>query len=87
MYQTILMTPPHTPSHPLRSAILLGSNGNGKSHLMLQLLRGPYRGLHSRVIVVSPNVHIDPLWQTWTDFSIQKKTLQIYTGLYLYDLK
>ena len=59
--------PPY-PYPPIRSGILLGSSGNGKSHLMLQLLCGPYRGLHSRVIIVSPSVHIDPLWQTWKDF-------------------
>ena len=40
----------------------------GKPHLMLQLLCGPYRSLHSRVIIVSPSVHIDPLWESWEDF-------------------
>ena len=59
--------PPY-PYPPIRSGILLGSSGNGKSHLMLQLLCGLYRGLHSRVIIVSPSVHVDPLWQTWKDF-------------------
>ena len=35
---------------------------------MLSLLMGPYKGLHSRVIIVSPSVHVDPLWQVWKDF-------------------
>ena len=56
------------PFPPIRSGILLGSSGNGKSNLMLSLLMGPYKGLHSRVIIVSPSVHVDPLWQTWKDF-------------------
>ena len=59
--------PPY-PYPPVRSGILLGSSGSGTSHLMLQLLCGPFRGLHSRVIIVSPIVHIDPLWETWKDF-------------------
>ena len=46
----------------------MGSSGQGKSHLMLSLLMGPYRNLHSRAIIVSPSVHVDPLWQTWKDF-------------------
>ena len=29
---------------------------------------GPLKGIHSRVIIVSPSVHVDPLWQTWKDF-------------------
>ena len=28
----------------------------------------PEKGLHSRVITVSPSVHADPLWQVWKDF-------------------
>ena len=56
------------PFPPIRSGILLGSSGNGKSNLMLSLLMGPYKNLHSRVIIVSPSVHVDPLWQTWKDF-------------------
>ena len=56
------------PFPPIRSGILLGSSGNGKSHMMLQLLVGPFKGLHSRVIIVSPSVHVDPLWQVWKDF-------------------
>ena len=56
------------PFPPVRSGILLGSSGNGKSNLMLSLLMGPYKGLHSRVIIVSPSVNVDPLWQTWKDF-------------------
>ena len=59
------------PFPPIRSGILLGSSGNGKSNLMLSLLMGPYKNLHSRVIIVSPSVHVDPLWQTWKDF-VQK---------------
>ena len=35
---------------------------------MLSLLMGPYKNLHSRVIIVSPSVHVDPLWQVWKDF-------------------
>ena len=56
------------PFPPIRSGILLGSSGNGKSNLMLSLLMGPYKHLHPRVIIVSPSVHVDPLWQTWKDF-------------------
>ena len=56
------------PFPPIRSGILLGSSGNGKSHMMLQLLVGPLKGLHSRVIIVSPSVHVDPLWTVWKDF-------------------
>ena len=59
--------PPY-PYPPVRSGILLGSSGNGKSNLMLSLLCGPLKGLHSRVIIVSPSVHVDPLWETWKDF-------------------
>ena len=59
---------PKYPYPPVRSSILLGSSGNGKSHLMMQLLTGPYKGLHSRVIIVSPSIHVDPLWQVWKDF-------------------
>ena len=59
--------PPY-PYPPIRSGILLGSSGQGKSHLMLSLLMGPYKGLHSRVIIVSPSVHVGPLWQVWKDF-------------------
>ena len=59
--------PPY-PYPPIRSGILLGSSGQGKSHLMLSLLMGPYKGLHSRVTIVSPSVHVDPLWQVWKDF-------------------
>ena len=35
---------------------------------MLSLLMGPYKNLHSRVIIVSPSVHVDPIWQVWKDF-------------------
>ena len=56
------------PFPPIRSGILLGSSGQGKSHLMLSLLMGAYKNLHSRVIIVSPSVHVDPLWQVWKDF-------------------
>ena len=56
------------PYPPIRSGIFLGSSGQGKSHLMLSLLTGPYKDLHSRVIIVSPSVHVDPLWQVWKDF-------------------
>ena len=56
------------PFPPIRSGILLGSSGNGKSNLMLSLLMGPYKNLHSRVIIVSPSVHVDPLWQAWKEF-------------------
>ena len=59
---------PKYPYPPVRSSILLGSSGNGKSNLMLSLLMGPYKGLHSRVIIVSPSIHVDPLWQVWKDF-------------------
>ena len=59
---------PKYPYPPVRSGILLGSSGNGKSHLMMQLMVGPLKGLHSRVIIVSPSVHVDPLWQVWKDF-------------------
>ena len=34
---------------------------------MLSLRMGPYKGLHSRVIIVSPSMHVDPLWQVWKD--------------------
>ena len=43
---------PPFPYPPIRSGILLGSSGQGKSHLMLSLLMGPYRNLHSRAIIV-----------------------------------
>ena len=56
------------PFPPIRSGILLGSSGQGKPHLMLSLLMGACKGLHSRVIIVSPSVHVDPLWQVWKDF-------------------
>ena len=56
------------PSPPIRSGILLGSSGQGKSHLLLSLLMGPYKGLHSRAIIVSPSARVDPLWQVWTIF-------------------
>ena len=62
------VTEPPWPFPPVRSAILLGSSGQGKSNLMLSLLMGPLKGIHSRVIIVSPSVHVDPLWQTWKDF-------------------
>ena len=52
----------------MRSGILLGSSGQGKSNLAISLLMGPYKGLHSRVVIVSPSVHVDPLWQAWKDF-------------------
>ena len=52
----------------MRSGILLGSSGQGKSNLFLSLATGPWRGLHSRVVIVSPSVHVDPLWQAWKDF-------------------
>ena len=57
---------PH-PYPPIRSGSLLGSLGQGKSHMMLSLLMGAYKGLHSRVITVSPPVHVGPLWQVWED--------------------
>ena len=50
------------PFPPIRSGILLGSSGQGKSHLMLSLLMGAYKNLHSRVMIASPGVHVDPLW-------------------------
>ena len=56
------------PFFKMRSGILLGSSGQGKSHLFLSLMLGPFRGLHSRVVIVSPSVHVDPLWQAWKDF-------------------
>ena len=56
------------PFPKMRSGILLGSSGQGKSHLFLSLVLGPLRGLHSRVVIVSPSVHVDPLWQAWKDF-------------------
>ena len=59
---------PPWPYPNLRSGVLLGSSGQGKSHTMLSLLMGPYKNLHSRVIIVSPSVHVDPLWQVWKDF-------------------
>ena len=34
---------------------------------MLSLLMVAYNNLHSRVITVSPSVHVDPLWQVWKD--------------------
>ena len=29
---------------------------------------GPYKNLHSRVVIVSHSVHVDPIWQVWKDF-------------------
>ena len=59
---------PPFPDTPIRSGILLGSSGQGNSHLMLSLLMGPYKNLHTRVVIVSPSAHVDPLWQVWKDF-------------------
>ena len=56
------------PFPKMRSGILLGSSGQGKSNLAISLLMGPYKGLHSRIVIVSPSVHVDPLWQAWKDF-------------------
>ena len=59
---------PPFPYPPVRSSILFGSSGPGKSHLMLPLLMGTYKNLHSTVKIVSPSVTVDPIWQGWTDF-------------------
>ena len=49
----------HAPALPSR-AILVGASGEGKTHLLTELLTNQYRGCFEAIYLWSPSIHVDP---------------------------
>ena len=51
----------HVPRVPYR-AMIVGPSGSGKSCLLVNFILDIYRGVHDRIFIWSPSIHVDSIW-------------------------